>query len=224
MTAPRDHAANIDASPEPGLAARKPPSRMRKILVGLLLSVAVVTVLAAGGWGLVSAQTTQASTGETIPQGESAEVPGGLLRVDDVIPEHMAPMQMGKFAKSGMNMAGMDMDMTPEGQQRFTVELALAAGDDGLTYSAEDFQLIGEGVEETTPIRSQLGDGAVPSGSQTNGSLVFQAPEDTHELALSFDGGEPTALDLGSEKSADDEEHGEGGSAQGDGDSDGHGH
>lgn len=50
-----------------------------------------------------------------VPVGEVAEVPGGLLRVDAVLPEHMAPLQMGKFSQSGMNMSGMGVDMVPEG-------------------------------------------------------------------------------------------------------------
>lgn len=219
MTAPRVPALNTD--PEPDAAARGRSPRARKTLAGLLLSAAVAAALAAGGWGLLSAQIPQASAGEAVAQGESAEVPGGgLLRVEDVIPEHMAPMQMDKFAKTGMNMSGMGMDMTPKGQQRFTVQLSLAARDGGLTYSADDFRLIGEGVEEAAPIRSKLGDGALPSGSRTNGSLVFQAPEESDGLMLSFDGGEPVALDLGEKSAADDED----GGSQGGASSGSHGH
>jgi hypothetical protein len=59
--------------------------------------------------------------------GEMVEISGGLLRVDRVIPETMAPMHAGNFGKSGMNMSGMGVDMTPEGYRRFTVEFTVAA-------------------------------------------------------------------------------------------------
>lgn len=183
--------------PELAEPLRKRGPGLRKALAGTLLSVAVAGALAAGGWGLISTQTSQPTSGEAVPLGEISEVPGGLLRVDGVAPEHMEHAQTGKFAQSGMNMSGMGVDMVPEGQQRFTVEVSLAAGQGGLEYAAGDFRISGDGVEESAPIRSQLGDGTLPAGSETHGALIFQAPEDARDLVLSFDGGEPVALELG---------------------------
>lgn len=222
MIAHKAAAQTFDSQEITALPQKRGP-RIRKALAGALLAAAVAAALAAGGWGVVSAQVPQpaAAAGDAVPQGEVAEVPGGLLRVDDVIPEHMAPMQMGKFAQSGMNMSGASMDMTPEGQQRFTVEVSLAAVDDGLDYSAEDFRLIGEGVEDASPVRSQLGDGTLPAGSETHGAVILQAPEDTKDLMLSFDGGEPVALELGGSGSAGDKSAPSGGSSDNEG---GHGH
>ena len=109
----------------------------------------------------------------------------------------MAPMQSDKFAASGMNMSSMGMDMAPEGQRRFTVGVTLAAGKSGgLDYSAEDFQIEGEGIEKSVPIRDQLEGETVSSGGAISGNLVFQIPEDASDLTLSFKESRPVALDL----------------------------
>jgi hypothetical protein len=185
---------------------------LRKIAAGTLLSAAVALSLAAGGWGLLSAQVPQTAHAvdarNAVAQGEVAEVPGGLLRVDKVIPEHMAPMQMDKFKRSGMNMSGMGVDMVPEGKRRFTVDTSLATGPGGLDYATEDFRITGENMKEVSPIRSQFGDGAIlPAGSEKHGVLVFQTPSDASDLMLSFNGGEPVALDLGKGGSSGHEGH-----------------
>lgn len=198
---------------------------LRRAVAGALLSVAVSAALTAGGWGLFAAQVSHSATvaGHAVSQGEVAETPGGLLRVDDVLLERMEHAQTGKFSKSGMNMGGMGVDMAPEGQRRFTVEVSLSAGSGGLEYSAEDFRLTGGGMKEATPVRSQLGDGVLPEGSDTHGVLIFQAPEDASGLMLSFDGGEPVALDLGNGGSAGDgDASGEGEGSNGAGSAHGH--
>lgn len=212
-------AAQTQAIPESADIGGKRGKGLRRVAAGTLLSAAVALSLAAGGWGLLSAQVPQTAHAvdarNAVAQGEVAEVPGGLLRVDKVIPEHMAPMQMDKFKRSGMNMSGMGIDMVPEGKRRFTVDVSLAAGPDGLNYSKEEFRLTGEGMKAVTPIRSrQLGDGMLPAGSEMHGPLVFQTPQDASELMLSFDGGEPVALDLGKDESSGHEEH-KGASASG---------
>jgi len=61
-----------------------------------------VAALVAAGWGVIYSLTAEAPPARV---GESVEVPGGLVRVDSVASEHMASMQMGKFAQAGM--AGM---------------------------------------------------------------------------------------------------------------------
>jgi hypothetical protein len=67
--------------------------------------------------------------------GHGGEVPGGHLRVDKVTPKYMAEMQVGKFAQSAMSMSATGMDMAPEGQQRFTVEVTPAAENGDIAYS-----------------------------------------------------------------------------------------
>lgn len=180
--------AEADVSPNraggPGLRAR---------IGGIVLFLAITGALLAGGWGLLTSLAAESSPARV---GESVQVPGGLLRVDKVTPEHMAPMKMGNFAKAGMNMSGMVMDMTPEGKRRFTVEVTLAGQTNGLSYSKKDFRISGEGVEQTAPLRSRLGSGEVPPGSAISGILVFQVPEEAENLRLGYRDGRPVLLDL----------------------------
>lgn len=177
-----------EAAPE---GARVPG--YRAFIGGLILALAVFAALAAGGWGLVSSLT-----GEEPPAriGEAAAVPGGALLVEKVTPEHMASMKTGKFGQQGMNMAMPNMDMAPDGYARFSVDVTLEARGGELAYAPGDFRLSGEGFKTDGPVRSQLGEGAVPDGSAVSGNLVFQAPEKAKGLTLEFDGGRPVALDL----------------------------
>lgn len=167
--------------------------RYRAFVGALILAAAVVAALAAGGWGLVSSLTGEAPPARI---GEAAMVPGGAFIVEKVTPEHMAPMKMGKFSQQGMNMAMPNMDMVPDGYTRFAVNVTLEARGGELAYAPEDFRLSGKGFKTDGPIRSQLGEGAVPDGSAVSGNLVFQAPEKAKGLTLEFDGGRAVALDL----------------------------
>jgi hypothetical protein len=166
----------------------------RTMIGGVLLTVALAAVLVAGGWGLISSLYAEAPPARV---GETVEVSGGLMRVDGVTQERMAPMQSSKFSAGGMNMSSMGVDMAPEGQRRFAVSVTLAAGEDAdFAYSAEDFRVSGPGLEASGPIRHQLPSGTVPTGRSVSGNLVYQVPNDAHGLKLSFDGGRPVALDL----------------------------
>ena len=187
----------------------------RPLLAGVLLAVAVVAVLAAGGWGLFSALGAGQPPAR---MGEAVEASGGLVRVDDVTPEHMTPMQPEKFAQSGMNMSSMGMDMAPKGQRRFAVGVTLSGGEGAnLRYSPEDFRITGEGLEEETgPIRHRLAAGTLGKGSAISGTLVFEVPEEAEGLELSFDGGRPVSLDLPPVEEGEGHGHG-GGKPEGDG-------
>ena len=158
-----------------------------------VLAFGVAASLAAGGWGIFSSLGVEA---EPARLGEVVEVSGGLVRVDAVTPEHMAQMQADKFAASGMNMSSMGMDMAPEGQRRFSVEVALAAKDGALNYSPQDFRITGDGIEEIEPLRETFEGETIPAGGAVSGSLVFQVPEDAQGLELGFDGGRPISLEL----------------------------
>lgn len=156
--------------------------------------LATVAVLIAGVWGFSS---SLAAGPAPVRTGEAVEVPGGLMRVDKVTPEHMAPMQMDKFAKKGMNMSGMVPDMTPKGFRRFSVDVTLVGQESGgLAYSVDRFRISGEGTKETKPLRGEFEPGTVPEGSVVSGTMIFQVPEDAKGLRMSFDGGTPVALDL----------------------------
>ena len=167
------------------------------LLIKVLL--ALVGVLALLG-GVLSINVLMRSTSHTASTQHTHNmvVPGGLLRVDRVVPEHMVPMQHSKFADAGMSMSAMGMDMPPAGSRRFTVEVTLVGqASGGLRYTADDFQISGDGVAATGPLRSLLGNGVVPSGSAMSGTLVFQVPETAQQLYLHFAGAaHPVALEL----------------------------
>ncbi|WP_166397031.1 DUF4352 domain-containing protein [Rubrobacter marinus] len=199
-------------SEDPASGGRRRSNRSR--VAGAALAVGVAVSLAAGGWGIFSSLGVEPSPART---GEPVEIPGGFVRVDAMTPEHMAAMQADKFAASGMNMSSMGMDMAPEGQRRFVVDVTLAAEDGAMSYSPDDFRLTGEGVEESGPLRETFEEGqAIPAGGAVSGSLVFQAPEDADGLELSFDGGRPVALDL--PPATGEEGHGHDAPAKGHGD------
>ena len=170
--------------------------RYRAAVGHALLSAGVAFALSAGAWG------TFASIGAEPPAakiGGWVDASGGLLRVDRVAPESMAAMQMGKFAEQGMSMgSATGMDMAPDGQRRFAVDVTLAAPEDGeLAYSTDEFRLTGAGLEGTGPHRDTLSEGSIPAGSRVSGTLVFQAPEDADGLELRLgEGGDPVALPL----------------------------
>jgi hypothetical protein len=169
--------------------------RYRARAASALLTLAAMGALAAGAWGASSSLGAEASPARV---GEPVAVSGGEFAVDRAYPWHMAPMQMGKFANAGMNMSGAtNMDMPPEGQRRFYVEVTLGAeAGAGLSYSPEDFRISGEGMKESGPYQSKLKAGTVPAGSMVSGSMAFQVPEEASELMLSLDGGRAIALDL----------------------------
>lgn len=193
MTVSQSQSKTTDRAPAPPAGSRGGKSRYRKLLGGLLLALVVLAVLAAGGWGVISSLTT----GQTPARiGETVEVPGGLLRVEKVTPESMAPMQMSS-AQAPSGSAGEGMERAPKGYRRFTVEVTLVGRESGgFAYSADDFRLTGEGVKESGVVRSQLAAGTLPEGSAIAGGLVFQAPKEAKGLTLSFDGGRPVALNL----------------------------
>lgn len=156
----------------------------RGTAVGLLLALVTMTVLAAGAWGAISSLGAESPPAGV---GDAVGVPGGVLLVDKVASEHMAAMQTGKFANAGMGgMSSMGMDMAPEGQRRFVVDVTLAAEGADLSYSPDDFRISGEGIKGSGPVRHQLDAGTLPAGGAISGSLVFQAPVDAKELTLSF--------------------------------------
>ncbi|MBA2451879.1 MAG: hypothetical protein H0V47_01810 [Chloroflexia bacterium] len=176
-----------------------------------LLALASVGVLVAGLWGL---QTPGDEHHEEHPVaaaalGETVEIPGGLLRVDRVIPESMVPMQMSNFAASGMNMSASGMDMPPEGFRRFAVGLTLVGeAKSGLHYSPDEFQVTADGMEPSGPHRHTFVGEAIPSGSSVTGELVFQAPDTATSVLLTFPGADrPVALDLGSMPADEDDSH-----------------
>lgn len=163
------------------------------------LVIALVGLLATLGLGLTMEQV--ARNGGVIwaaALGDEVALPGGALRVEQVIPEHLAPMNHGRYANLGMTMSSMVPDSTPEGQRTFTVLVTLIGrGADGLELSADQFTVSGAGVAPTSPLRSDLGYSRVPAGSGMTGVLVFRVPAEAQRLTLRYAGGHPVILQLG---------------------------
>lgn len=191
-------------------------------LAKFAFTLTVLAALAGAGWAVIYSLNTEAPPARV---GEAVGVPGGQLLVEKVTPEHMASMQMGKFAQAGMSgMSSMGMDMAPEGQRRFAVDVTLAAERGDLSYSPEDFRISGKGLnKEAGPIRSQLDAGTIAAGGAISGTLVFQAPQEASALMLSFgEEGPKVALEL--KRDAQSNGHSHGGHSQGEGHSGSHHH
>jgi hypothetical protein len=123
--------------------------------------------------------------------GEAVIVPGGLLTVERVTSEVMAPPQTDKFSASGMSMSSMGMDMAPKGFRRFTIDFTLLAqSGNGLRFTPDSFRVSGPGLQEAGPIQFHIGDEFIPKGSAASGSLKFQVPEKAVNLMVSFNNGE----------------------------------
>lgn len=159
----------------------------RRRLGTSVIIVMAVTAFVAGIWGYGvsmpdASQPAARSRFETTVQ-------GGMARVDRVAPESMAPMQMGKFAAAGMNMSGSVVDMTPEGFRRFEVEITLAAdARGGLRFNADEFLVIGRGLEATKPYRHSFKVDRVAYGTMISGTIVYQVPNTASQIELSLPG------------------------------------
>ncbi|MBA2374785.1 MAG: DUF4352 domain-containing protein [Actinomycetota bacterium] len=169
-------------------------SAVRAGAANITLSLLAAVVVVAGSWG---AALSFGDGPAPVSIGDEVEVREGSFRVDGATPEHMAPMQSGKFAASGMSMSAMGMDMAPEGHERLAVEVTLT-GDEGesLSYSPEGFRVSGDGMGSVAPIRDQLEAGTLSGGSSVSGGMVFEVPEKAENLVLDFEGGRSVSLDV----------------------------
>jgi hypothetical protein len=175
-------------------AARSPRTRGTTLTIAVLIGLLALLGLglnlrqAAGNGGVIWAASI----------GDEVSIPGGLLRVDEAIPEHLDPMNHGQFARLGMTMTAMVPDATPEGQRTFTLLVSLIGrGADGIEASSDQFTVSGPGFSAVTPLRADLGGGLVPSGSALTGVLVFRVPEAAQSVTLRYAGGRSIAVNLG---------------------------
>lgn len=155
------------------------------LVAGIVAFAAIGSILAAGVFTRSAEPEPPARIGETI------QIPGGLLRVDGIKPEVMNHNMMQMSTTMGM-------DMAPEGYRRFTVSVSLIGqARSGLHYAADQFRISGDGVDKPTAIRYALGNGVVPVGSAMSGTLLFQVPDTSQHLLLTYgDGNQAIALDL----------------------------
>jgi hypothetical protein len=175
-------------------SARKAPTRSLTWAIATLIGI-----LAVLGLGLTFEQA--ARNGGVVwaaSVGDEVAIPGGGLRVDEVLPEQLDPMNHSQFARLGMTMSAMVPDATPEGQRTFTLLVSLIGrGADGIVAEADQFTVSGAGLAPVTPLRADLGGGLVPPGSGLTGLLVFRVPEEVQSVTLRYAGGQPIAVNLG---------------------------
>lgn len=145
---------------------------------------AVVAILLAAAWSLTSAPRA-----EVAPRPGEIVMAGGVAHVDQVVsaarPQHAMP---------GM---GTDNDPVAAGERRVSVDVTLVAtGDEPLAYHVGDFSLVVPGGSPRRPRRAVLPGRSLPSGTQMSGTLVFDVPETTTRIRLSYDGHRGTEVVL----------------------------
>ncbi len=164
----------------------------RRVLAGLLVAAAVVLISAAGTWGILLDRVDHNDHG---PQWFT--VPGGQLRVGE-----LAVSEVDHSLMKGMP-AMTEADRAPEGYTRFTLPMSLAADGDNLAWTEQDFVITTASRERRLPVRSELGDGTVPAGTQVSGSVTFDLPDESVGLSLRFRGGASIALHVATEAEED---------------------
>jgi hypothetical protein len=151
---------------------------------------AVAAILLAAGWSL-----TAAPRPDVAPRAGELAMAGGIAHVDRVVsaarPQHAMP---------GM---GTDNDPVAAGERRVSVDVTLFATDDEpLEYHVGDFEMAVPGGTPRRPRRAILPGRSLPSGTQLSGTLVFDVPDTTTRVRLSYDGSPGTDVVLPRESRA----------------------
>lgn len=156
--------------------------RGQTLLIGAVLMTLSVVL---GAALVIRAFEPGTATSGGVTSHAAVSLSGGQLTINNVTPEVMAHPK-------GMP-ASMMPDPVPDGFQRFSVDVTVAAGaTDAVPYEAGKIRVTARGMEPTAPMRGSLGEGVVPPDAQVSGSLLFQVPEDVREVRLSVIGAEGT--------------------------------
>lgn len=188
----------------------KRPQLRAWVAVGAGLSA----VAALGVWGLTADRTDDLMVTQF-------EFDGGTVRAVNAwtIDDPMAGMMGGtddsnsaSFAQQGMSMGAMSQmmsDAVPEGMKRVAVQIELIAGNEVMTFPADDVTLEIEGGE-VLHYQALLGDEMLQPGELLSGVVTFEVPMDTMEgvfrisedapgmmvdVSRGADGGEPATHD-----------------------------
>lgn len=165
---------------------------------GALVAGLGLTISAAFAVPALLASPAPAPTVEAVA-GDVLVVPGGRVLIERVQSEHVAPMQIDKYRRSGMNMSAMVPDMTPDGYRRFQVFVGFeGTGPRAQVFAADMFTVTGTDMNPVRPIRSILGDGILADGELSTGNVTFQVPLSADEFVLHVRGADAAvALDPG---------------------------
>ncbi|HEX9260884.1 MAG TPA: hypothetical protein VF855_15215 [Acidimicrobiales bacterium] len=142
----------------------------------MLIWLSLLAVAAAGvWWGL------NRTAGEPEPDVGTAEVRGGLLRIDAVGAEEATDLPMA--------MPGMTHDPISEDHYLLRVDATLGATDGSIRYQPADFRVRGPGMAAAAPYRAVAGPGMVFEGMSAPLLLVFEVPKGVSPLTLEYGGG-----------------------------------
>lgn len=163
-------------------------ARRRRITVPLVLLALILLV--PGVWILLVPQTTEVGT----PLGAAADLPGGLARINGVIPlesDGWLPPEPD-HGLSGPTGAGMH-------RVRILLEItALEAS--GIGYEAAGYAIDGLGDSQTRLLWASPEQQTVQQGQSLNATLVFEIPDQSVALALTGENGVQLALGAGHHK------------------------
>lgn len=185
-TAPKSafqHAGQADAVMFADGVALVPRTRSRRPLIAL--AVLLLVLLGAGAAVLALPDPQQPGTS----LGASAEVPGGLARINGVIP----------LEKDGwvppVTTATLEQQI-PEGMHRVRILLELTALDaTGISFSADEYTIAGIGADSVSLVWTDAERVDLGQGDSHAATLVFQIPD--RAVALTLEGPEGSRLDLG---------------------------
>lgn len=170
------HAAPAAAAPASGRSGRG--------LAGLLTAMGVAAILAVGLWGV---SFTLGATHDLGPRWVG--VPGGHVRVGELTNTEVDHSLMKGTA------AMADADAVPPGYTRVSVDVSVSADDEDIVWEDPDFVMTSRDGTSATPVRTELGDGKVPFGTQVSGTITFDVRRDAVGFSLSFRGGEAIELE-----------------------------
>ncbi|WP_207453416.1 hypothetical protein [Desertivibrio insolitus] len=160
-----------------------PPARSRRPLIAL--AVLVLVLLAAGAAVLALPKPQAPGT----PLGASAELSGGLARINGVIPLEtdgwLPPTPVAELEGA-----------VPDGMHRVRIILEVTATEaSGVAFDADDYAISGIGADSIDVLWAGTESLALAQGDALTAMLVFQIPDKA--VALTLEGPDDARLALG---------------------------
>ncbi|MBO1770029.1 hypothetical protein [Agrococcus sp. TF02-05] len=153
-----------------------------------LLALVLLVLIGAG----IAVFTGATARSEPIaPLGAAADIPGGVARVNGVIP-------LERDGWLPADPPAVLTDPVPEGRHLVRVELQLAALDaEGTAFIADDYSILGLGAERVRVLWASPAAADVRRGEVLDTTLVFEIPD--RAIALTLEGERGGRLALGAE-------------------------
>jgi hypothetical protein len=187
-----DTSSNPDPGPDLGTGSTPSPDDMSpaprrpRALTAVLVVLALL--LAAGG-AAVFAMPKGTSPGT--PLGAAASVPGGLARVNGILPLEVDGWQ----PPDGSTVLDQP---AARGTHRVRILLELTATESrGIEFSSADYSITGLGSGEPPLLWAEPASANLAQGQSTTATLVFEIPNQAVELSLEGPSGTLLALGVG---------------------------